>query len=216
MNWGTFPAAVTVASKGNVRFWFTAIPAAWVILVTVGFAVLLMHDTEATPTSVVDRSTQRVSHVMAQELGFGGVSSRIVMAVHPRCPCTSNSLDELQLATMDSESEANVSFLVYKPEDAPDSWNGKYIERLRKRFRDATIIKDPSGHLASRLDLHTSGALVVVRDGEILFRGGITAGRSCQQANLGSLTLREFLDNGNVSKSVETPVFGCKLDNDAS
>ncbi|MEM9364393.1 MAG: hypothetical protein AAGD07_00250 [Planctomycetota bacterium] len=213
MSWGTYKANALFPKGQKSRVWLIALPVVWLVMVVLGFTLLLKHDTKTTSDVGSALRVSPIEDALVERLGLSENLSHVVVAVHPRCPCTANTLDELQLAMVHADAPAALTFLVYQPESAPESWRGDYFARLRKRFDDATILRDRAGELSKSLDLHSSGAMVVTLGPQVLFRGGITAGRSCRQDNLGALTLREFLDRGAVANSVETPVFGCELDN---
>lgn len=130
----------------------------------------------------------------------------LVMAVHPRCPCTSASLSELDTLIRRRPADCDVVILEYSLEADATGRTTRELGGLT-----VPVIPDPAGRLAARLGAVTSGhAVLVGADGQVRFHGGLTIARGHrgpapgQEAVLSALT-------GNPVPFTTTPVYGCKL-----
>jgi hypothetical protein len=134
----------------------------------------------------------------------------LVMAVHPRCPCSRASLDELAklLAHVGDRVSAQVVFVGPSGSEGEDVAGDLWaragaipgVERVRDR-----------GDVAERLRVATSGhTLLYGRDGALLFSGGITAARGHAGDNVGSEAIASLLLRGDAADG-RSAVFGCAL-----
>ena len=135
----------------------------------------------------------------------------VVMALHPKCPCTRNTLVELQqLLTIDPFS-TRCTFLLALPQGEAISWMDTGTARLAKSLPNSQMLVDIDATRSRQLGLRNSGAMLVVQsDRTVAFCGGITAGRSCVAANPGSETVAKLFRHESVV-SITTPTFGCPL-----
>lgn len=97
---------------------------------------------------------------------------KVLMFVHPACPCTRSSLEQLVTVLREHPATADVIF-VGQPRDVHEHIAGSLLQSGRIRF-----ISDETGELAHRYSIATSGQCIVYdRDGKLTFSGGITAGK---------------------------------------
>lgn len=192
----------------------------WFVGVVAGFGILLVHDTKAgsgvhsSAAQFSNLSQYQDSQFLETLLPRGG-DLQVVMALHPKCPCSANSLEELKRLLAIAPETAQCTVLVFTPEGASEEWLETASMQVVKSMVNVRVELDVESLNAERLGLSTSGACLVIDDaGEILFRGGITAGRSCIAENPGARTVACIL-RGEPSVSITTPVFGCKLSNNA-
>lgn len=132
--------------------------------------------------------------------------SSLVVFLHPHCPCSRATLDEL--STISNGSDLQIVFV--RPNDTPPGWE------QCKAWDRATEI--PGAHVRSgdedearRNGAATSGH-VIARDatGVVVFHGGITPGRGRRGDNAGRQAVETFLRGGTPSIH-EWPVYGCPL-----
>ena len=151
------------------------------------------------------------------ESGLPRVPGRptLVMAVHPRCPCTRASLGELSWIMAHSPEQLSVFVLFLKPSTAPDDWEKSELWQSVTEMRGVIIWQDIDGKEANRFHAHTSGQTVLYdKDGKLLFRGGITMARGHAGANMGRNAILGLLAAGPAP--AESPVYGCPLSDQAS
>jgi hypothetical protein len=137
---------------------------------------------------------------------------RLIMFVHPRCPCSKASVGELAeiLARRSGQVDAAVVFV--KPAGAGPDWNQTSLRSQAAAIPHVRLIDD-DGTLARRFGAETSGSVVLYdADGKLLFSGGITRSRGHEGDSAGSRAICALLDgNTEVAAGVHAPVFGCPL-----
>ncbi|MEM0984115.1 MAG: RedB protein [Planctomycetota bacterium] len=141
----------------------------------------------------------------------------LVVAIHPKCPCTVASVAELTEVIRKSPADLDVVGIVRVPFTATDavaaSWTSTLlVESLRDATNDKVrIIEDHTGTLAERFGALTSGhAILFDTDGTRRFEGGVTKARGMRGDNAGIAAVRALLD-GREPAVTSTPVFGCPI-----
>ncbi|MDX2104820.1 MAG: hypothetical protein SFY67_00325 [Candidatus Melainabacteria bacterium] len=140
------------------------------------------------------------------------------MFVHPQCPCTKASLD--QLGPLSQRTDLQIKLVHFKPSVKPDGWteNWQFEEWTKKP--SVEVIEDIDGAEALRFDAKTSGQTFLFDSkGRLIFSGGITAARGVTGDNKGfnHLTLalaRKRSETANDSELKKSLVFGCNLLNE--
>ena len=134
----------------------------------------------------------------------------ILVAVHPRCPCTDATLAELGDLLARSAGRCDAIMLEFQPLNPASDWPKSATSRTLGGV-PVRVVADPAGQLAEKIGAHTSGHLVLVdKAGEIRFRGGITLSRGhrgrspAQDAMLATIMGRE-------PALTKASVFGCAL-----
>lgn len=136
---------------------------------------------------------------------------RLMLFVHPRCPCSHASLRQLQqLLDAYPESFQPEVWLV-KPPEAPADWDQGARDKISALVPAAPVFCDEGGTRARSYGARTSGhALLYTVDGQLLFSGGITALRGHEGPNAGERAIAALL-TGETASRASTPVFGCPL-----
>jgi hypothetical protein len=195
---------------GAVSIRSTLVPAlvgaAWLIAVACGFAVL--HRYASTPAHVgIVPSSWPVQDRIALEVD----RLTLVMAIHPRCPCTRATALALEELLASRPGRARLNVLVYKPAQAPDSWAATPISRSLSALSDVRSWIDPDGALATRFGAVTSGQVLAFdARGCLRFSGGVTPVRGQVGPNAGYAALASLLDDKPVQQK-NFPVFGCSI-----
>ncbi len=192
----------------------------WLGCVIFGFWSLLDHDTD---TGAVDFDSHgiRATHdrnridsveadVLKEFVPQAGVL-HVVMALHPKCPCTRTTLAELErLLAIESQS-TRCTFLVSMPSNQSLSWIDTDTTSFAKNLPNSFLVIDVDSKVSHQLGLKNSGALLVVQsDGTISFSGGITSGRTCSVKNPGSEAVLALIRREPL-QDITTPTFGCVL-----
>jgi hypothetical protein len=136
--------------------------------------------------------------------------ANLVMLVHPGCPCSRASLEELDrmLARSRGRVAAHVVFL--KPSELPDGWERTDLWQRAASIPGVRVWRDDGGEVA-RFGAATSGQVVLYdATGALLFSGGITPSRGHEGDNAGRDTVVALLE-GRRESTTRTPVFGCSL-----
>ncbi len=183
----------------------------WAIAVTAGFAWHL--DYARTPGDTGNPPDAWPDH-LAVERRAGGQT--LLVALHPRCPCSRATLDALRCVDAAAGSSADIIFLVSEPEAPSAEWA---VDRaslgLSDDFSGARVVRDRGGALSARFGLRTSGhVLAYDADGRLWFSGGVTPLRG----EAGPCFGRDRLIAGFASPldasalpTRASPVFGCPL-----
>jgi len=135
----------------------------------------------------------------------------LVMLLHPRCPCSRASVEELDrvMARVGDRVVAYVVF-VLPPEDA-SAWTETDLWARASSIRGVSAVRDEGGVEADRFQAWTSGETVLYgADGHMLFAGGITGSRGHAGDNAGEEALVAAI-LGHSDSLPNTPVFGCAL-----
>jgi hypothetical protein len=135
----------------------------------------------------------------------------LVMAAHPKCPCTNASIDELSRLMASGDHRLTADVLFYVPPGVGADWWGTALWAKAAAIPGVTVHLDRGGEVERLFGAITSGS-VIVYDAEdrLRFHGGITAARGHVGDNAGRSSLIALLETGQVADA-ETPVFGCPL-----
>jgi hypothetical protein len=139
----------------------------------------------------------------------------LVMFVHPRCPCSAASIEQLDKIVARCGDRVSSYVLAVIPDGAPLG----FLEKSRTIKAAAAIpgvrvLTDPGEREASRFGAETSGhVLLYGRDGRLEFSGGITESRGHAGDNAACEAVVALI-NGDVptAKLVDrSSVYGCSL-----
>lgn len=187
----------------------TAAVLLWLAALVGGLSVLHSYGGQDAPTDAV------VNHwVDVSELGPTSDATTMLFFVHPKCPCTSASIDELAelLRELDASKRPDLRVVIRTPERSEIALEWKE-EALRGRLAalpNSTLIDDQGGAIARAFGANTSGLLLMFNDaGELTYRGGVTASRGHRGPSTARKTLSQVL-NGTHTFG-DAPVFGCAL-----
>jgi hypothetical protein len=134
----------------------------------------------------------------------------LVVAVHPRCPCTRATLHELESILNRLGSRLAYVVLFYVPAGAGPEWTSSDAWHLAQKLA-VEVRADVDGREARALGARTSGhAFLFAADGRLRFNGGITGARGHVGPNAGSEAV-VMLVNHDAPHPVQSPVFGCPL-----
>ncbi len=146
----------------------------------------------------------------------------LVLALHPHCPCSHASLEELARIQAAAGDHLHLHLLYYKPASVPSGWEQTDLWRKAQRLPNASHHVDREGIEAQRFGARTSGqALLYGAGGRLLFRGGLTLARGHVGENPSQLVLQALLlgpaDGTHLANLalVTSPVFGCPLEDPA-
>lgn len=191
-----------VAMSGR---WCAIVGSVWVLLLACGTGYLAAHGARAGESGATPAGwpglVERSSHAWS-----------VVLAAHPRCPCTRATAEELISALAGASETYELIVLAYRPPgDAAFAETG-VIRRLGG-LTHARVVDDPDGRLAAGFGALTSGqAAVYDPQGNLRFRGGLTPSRAHVGPNTGAASLRALL-RGETAFAPDAPVYGCPLDN---
>jgi len=135
----------------------------------------------------------------------------LVMLVHPRCPCSRASIEELDRLMARAQGLVTTYVLFLKPPELPDDWEKTDLWRSAAAIPGVHVMRDDDGAEAARFGALTSGQVVLYdTEGRLLFSGGITASRGHSGDNEGRSAIIALLAHPGRTRH-GSPVFGCSL-----
>jgi len=135
----------------------------------------------------------------------------LVMTLHPQCPCSRASLNELSQLMTRSEGQVDAHVLFVNPPGAPAGWSDGDLWKQAGEIPGVNVSIDHEGKDASFFGATTSGQVMVYdASGMIRFSGGITDGRGHEGDNAGLSAILGLIREGHTAVSA-TPVYGCSL-----
>jgi hypothetical protein len=188
-----------------------ALVAAWLAATALGFAVLLRyHATPEARAGEVRLAWPSESRLIARTPG----RMTVLVFLHPKCPCSSATLDELDSILGRVAATADVRAVFVAPPGAPAGWTATGLRDRASRMAGLRIEDDADGVEARIFGATTSGTTFVYdRDGRLVFRGGVTRSRGHAGDNPGRRAVLA-LATGETPEAERTPVFGCPLAGD--
>jgi hypothetical protein len=132
------------------------------------------------------------------------------MFLHPLCPCSSASVDELSELVGRFGNRVSTHVVILRTHML-DRGGGPRIDGSLASAAGLTTWDDNDGELARRFGVRTSGhVLLYDPEGRLLYSGGITPARGHRGDNYGrTAVLAEVL--GEPSERRSGPAFGCAL-----
>lgn len=135
----------------------------------------------------------------------------VLVFLHPQCPCSRATLDELALAMEHAKDRFQYVAVFEHPEGRDDDWIKSGLWKRAEKIAGLTPVIDVDGKLVNTFHARTSGDTVVYSpDGALLFHGGLTPGRDHRGSNAGRTFLESWTETS-LEKPVTSPVFGCPL-----
>jgi len=149
--------------------------------------------------------------IASKSLELASPLATLVMVVHPQCPCTQASIDELAIVMARCHSKLKAYVLFVRPSNLPQGQTELW--RRTNQIPGVSAMVDESGSLSRQFRAATSGQCYLYdAKGHLLFSGGITSGRGHEGDNVGLDSVVACV-SGNRSTPHSTPVFGCPIFN---
>ena len=136
----------------------------------------------------------------------------VILALHPECPCSRATLEELDSIMAQSAGRLHARALFVQLPELPPVEKSELWQRA-SRIAGVQVEKDPAGVEARRFGARTSGdTRLYGLDGRLLFHGGITVSRGHVGDNPGEAAIVDLLgQRRSAGRALTTPVFGCAL-----
>jgi hypothetical protein len=188
-----------------MRSTWIAISLIWVLCVIAGLGQLWHYGHQPGVSSEPPTDSVRESHTANSD------RFRLEMFAHPKCPCTRASLYELERIISQAGEKLEVAIHFYKPTYQPQSWVETDLWQSAQQIPGARLEVDEDNSTAQRLQVATSGSVLVYDPGgKLLFNGGITSARGHVGDNFGAKAILALV-RGETSGATVFPVFGCPL-----
>jgi hypothetical protein len=185
----------------------------WIVASVLGFLVLEAHNIRQG-----DRGNPPTSWPHGTALTLDKSRPTLLIFLHPHCPCSRASLDELAWVMSRCRGRVSPIAVVYHPAQPSDEWlrSGPGIERDLIDQPELPFCYDTNGTEARRFGIATSGhVLLFDTQGQRIFEGGITFSRGHRGVNRGREELLAQILSMKLpakpSSGSAPPVFGCPL-----
>jgi hypothetical protein len=181
--------------------WLTGfVLAAWLGVVASGFACWERYD--ATPGDSTPAGASAHSAAGRWEL---------VLFLHPHCPCSRASLQELRELAEQAPRELVVRVSFVRPGPANEGWENSPLWKTARAIPGAQVGCDLGGIEARAAGAATSGHFVLYDPaGRVAFSGGLTRARGREGESASHQAVLDLLA-GREPAVRSAPVFGCAL-----
>jgi hypothetical protein len=188
------------------RAWMWGLGTLWLTVVT--GATFLMMGYANTPGK---SGTAPTDWPTASTISRDGGQPTFVMFMHPHCPCSRASVEELSrlMAHCQGRVDAHVFFL--RPAGMDLDWVHSDSWASASHIPGVVVHCDDNGKEARIFGAETSGDTELFdAAGRLIFHGGITAARGHAGDNDGLASVQAFVLHQTATASSH-PVFGCSL-----
>lgn len=183
----------------------------WALLLVAGFSWQWQYQAAAgavAPAPIMWPADTRIE--------FAPSGQTFLMLLHPHCPCSRASVEELAQIMARCQGRLTAIVLLVHPDGTPLGWEQSDLWNAASAIPGVRVMADPQGVETSRFGALTSGqTLLYSSDGKLLFAGGITESRGHIGDNAGasfvtSLVLGE-VKTAAGAPAPRTSVYGCPL-----
>ena len=187
-------------------FILAALVGAWLVAAGAGLWVLARY--EFTPGEFSAAAEQwPVGSRIQREPG----KYTLVMAVHPKCPCSRASVGELAKAMARMPGRVSAHVLFVQPTEFTEDWAKTDLWREATAIPEVSVQFDEEEKEARRFGANVSGeTLLYDASGRLRYQGGITASRGHWGDSRGRAAV-EALVRGEATETAKMPAFGCLL-----
>jgi hypothetical protein len=187
------------------RNWVIIGAFSWLFTLTVGVCLVFKFDSIPGLTA-----TSGINWPENSNITRSTTNNTLVMLLHPKCPCSRASLQQVATLTTNDNSLQCI-FLVYAPTTFPKGWEKTDIWNLAAEVPGAQLVSDIDGAEARKFGAITSGQTYIFdRKGILKYSGGLTEGRGhigeCKNLDLAVKALREG------TSTASGAVYGCPIE----
>lgn len=135
----------------------------------------------------------------------------LVMFLHPKCPCSRASLEELSRVLALYPDAFALRFVFFQPDRAEESWTQTDLWKKARSLPHAEVVTDKSAAEAKLFGALTSGDTYIYDpSGTLKFHGGLTASRGHAGDSPGQDAIRQIAQS-QVPSLTRFAVFGCPI-----
>lgn len=188
-------------SRFNIQVLFCVL---WLAVVVAGMAAMARYEQAPGKPGVAPQS-------WPAEAGAAGNLPTLLVFAHPQCPCTRATIGELNRLLVKARGRVAVRVVFFAPENATEDWTRSDLWQSAASIPGVSVEMDRDGKMARQFGVETSGQAVLYdAGGQLLFQGGITAGRGHAGDNEGENAILAKLLTA-PGRTDRTAVFGCSL-----
>ncbi len=136
-----------------------------------------------------------------------------VITLHPECPCSRASVEQIDAIVAQSADRLRVHALFVEMPGLPEPVEKSELWQKTSRIPGIALRKDRAGADARHFGARTSGETRLYNPaGRLVFRGGITLARGHPGDNPGHSAFMDLLTGKTTADApITMPVFGCAL-----
>lgn len=135
----------------------------------------------------------------------------LLLFAHPKCPCSTASVAQLELLLTKFKNKVNVSVIFIQPQGRTRKWVEDSLWKKVATIPSVNAVIDPNYLEADLFGAKTSGQVFFYdAEGTLVFSGGITPSRGHQGDSRGQEIITSWM-NGTKSDRKIAKVFGCAL-----
>ncbi len=135
----------------------------------------------------------------------------LVLFLHPHCPCSRASLNELERLLDRHAEDLRAFVLVCKPPGVPEGWEQSPTWQQAVALRGVRLQADDQDRERRLFGAQTSGQVLLFdTQGRLRYSGGITPARGREGDNPGRVAIEALLRGESIA-AARGPVFGCPL-----
>jgi hypothetical protein len=189
------------------RCFIALLGCAWALAAVLGLRLLWSYSARAGETGATPADWPPVSTLTHDQ-----TRPTLLMFIHPMCPCSGASVEELSRLMSRTGQRMKVNVIAVRPVGTPESWESSLLIRSVRALPGVELTFDRSGAEAERFGALTSGHVVLFdRAGRMLFNGGITAARGHSGDNSGEDAIVALVNGGLRVPPEHAAVYGCPL-----
>lgn len=182
---------------------------AWLAASALGFAWLMRYETRPGSPAQPPRAWPVDSRLPHESQCW-----TLVLFLHPHCPCSNATLDELAVLQTRMATNFRVILVFCRPQGVPGDWGETALRARAATMKDVIVCDDEGDHERRCFGAVTSGqAMLYDPSLQLRYAGGITRGRGVTGDNPGRTHIEKLLQGKEVTES-SSPVFGCSLTNE--
>jgi hypothetical protein len=199
-------APSNVGSSSSARILFVGVFVFWCAGIGWGYSYTQQYENSPTATAIP------FAHwPSSASCGLSSSQPTLVMFVHPQCPCSRASLEELAVLLQRCPKQLQVDVFFWQPAELQDAWKQSELWSAAAAMSGIRLWRDLDGVEKRRFGAQVSGEVFLyLPNGALAFHGGITPSRGQIGENRGRIAIESLLLGNGVPKAT-TPVFGCDL-----
>jgi hypothetical protein len=184
----------------------SAAVACWAIAIAFGMAMLWRHGLTAGPEAKPEQKWP-----VAMLLPPPARVPTLIMTVHPQCPCSRASVNELDVLMSHYPGKVHAYVLFAEPGGVRLPPQSSDLWKSASQIPGVKVMVDNDAAMTRLLGAQTSGQVFVYDAAGVLrFSGGLTGSRGHEGDNDG-LTAVEAIVGLNSMHVKSTPVYGCRI-----
>jgi len=179
----------------------------WGVAVVTGMGLMLFYEKNPGRAAEAPSRWPAASRI-ARQPG----RSTLLMIMHPRCPCSSASVEQLERVLTRIHRPLQAVVLMVRPAGTPPGWERTPLWNQVAAIPNVAVMTDAQGIEAARFGSWTSGQVLLYDDaGCLRFSGGITGSRGMAGDNAGEQAARAQIESAAARGVAGSSVYGCEL-----